>query len=159
MFFASILGHYIGDSHVPLHAVVNYDGQVTGQHGVHSRFESDLFTRMRPTLKIAPTPILPVTRPRELAFATLVDGTRLASQVLEADRQAIGTGDLYDDGYFARFTAAGAGPILEQRINESIASVVGHIVGAWEAAGKPDLSKPRPPRGPQRKRAPRPPTP
>ena len=37
--------------------------------------------------------------------------------------------------------------------------VVGHIVGAWEAAGKPDLSKPRPPRGPQRKRAPRPPTP
>ena len=159
VFFASVLSHYIGDSHVPFHAIVNYDGQVTGQLGIHSRFETELFTRLRPTLTVAPKPALPVTRAREIAFATLIDGARLATQVLEADRQAIGTGDLYDDGYFARFAQGGAGPILEQRINESIASVVAHIVGAWESAGKPDLSKPRPPRGPQRKRAPRPPTP
>lgn len=159
VFFASVLSHYIGDAHVPFHAVVNYDGQVTGQHGIHSRFESELFTRMRPRLTIAPRSLVPVSQPREVAFATLIDGTRLATQVLEADRQAIGAGDLYDDGYFARFAEAGAGPILEQRINESIAAVVAHIVGAWEAAGKPDLSTPRPPRGPQRKRAPRPATP
>ena len=41
-FYAAILAHYVGDAHVPLHAVVNYDGQLTGQHGVHSRFESEL---------------------------------------------------------------------------------------------------------------------
>jgi hypothetical protein len=155
VFFASVLSHYIGDAHVPFHAVVNYDGQVTGQHGIHSRFETELFTRLRPSLTIAPKPTAPVSNPRDVAFATLIDGARLASQVLEADRQAIGTGDLYDDGYFARFAELGAGPILAQRVNESIAAVVAHIVGAWEAAGKPDLSKPRPPRGPQRKRAPR----
>lgn len=156
VFFASVMSHYIGDAHVPFHAVVNYDGQVTGQHGVHSRFESELFSRMRPTLQVAVQPVAPVTTPRDTTFTTLIEGVALATRVLEADRQAIGTGDLYDDGYFMRFADGGAGPILTQRINEAIASVAAHIIGAWEAAGKPDLSTPRPPRGPQRKRAPRP---
>jgi hypothetical protein len=157
VYFASVMSHYIGDSHVPFHAVVNYDGQVTGQWGIHSRFESELFSRLKPTLKVTPAPVAAVTTtPRDVAFAALIEGASLATRVLEADRQAIGTGDLYDDGYFTRFAEAGAGPILEQRINEAIASVAAHIIGAWEAAGKPDLSKPRPPRPPQRKRAPRP---
>ncbi len=155
VFFASVLSHYIGDAHVPFHAVVNYDGQVTGQHGVHSRFESDLFSRLKPSLVIAPKAEPAVTAPRDHAFETLIAGAALATRVLEADRQAIGTGDLYDDGYFRRFAEGGAGPILEQRVNQSIADVAAHIIGAWEAAGRPDLSKPRPPRPPQRKRAPR----
>jgi hypothetical protein len=159
VFFASVMSHYIGDAHVPFHAVVNYDGQVTGQLGIHSRFESELFSRLKPSLTVAPQAIAPVTQPRDVAFATLIEGVQLATRVLEADRQAIGTGDLYDDGYFARFAEGGAGPIVEQRINQAIASVAAHIIGAWEAAGKPDLSEPRAPRGPQRKRASRPPTP
>ena len=158
VFFASVMSHYIGDSYVPFHAVVNYDGQVTGQLGIHSRFESELFSQLKPTLKVAPPSMAPVTDAREAAFASLIEGAALATKVLEADRQAIGTGDLYDAGYFTRFAEGGAGPILEQRVNAAIASVAAHIIGAWEAAGKPDLSKPRPPRGPQRKRAPRPAT-
>jgi hypothetical protein len=156
VFFASIMSHYIGDAHVPFHAIVNYDGQVTGQHGVHSRFETELFSRLRPTLKVAPKPAPPVTDARGAAFATLIESAELSARVLEADRQAIGGGDVYDEGYFARFADGGAGPILEQRVNGAIAMVVAHIVGAWEAAGKPDLSQSRAPRGPQRKRAPRP---
>ena len=155
VFFASVMSHYIGDSYVPFHAVVNYDGQVTGQFGIHSRFESELFSQLRPTLKVAPPSMAPITDAREAAFTTLIEGAALATKVLEADRQAIGTGDLYDAGYFMRFAEGGAGPILEQRVNAAIAAVAAHIIGAWEAAGKPDLSKPRPPRGPQRKRAPR----
>ena len=42
-FFSSILTHYVSDAHVPFHAVVNYDGQLTGQWGIHSRFETELF--------------------------------------------------------------------------------------------------------------------
>ncbi len=156
VFFASVLGHYVGDAHVPFHAIVNYDGQVTGQHGIHSRFESELFSRLRPSLTIAPAPVGGVTDARTAAFTTLIESAALTGRVLEADRQAIGTGQVYDDGYFARFADAGAGPVLEQRVNASIAMVAAYIVGAWEAAGKPDLSKPRPPRAPQRKRAPRP---
>ncbi|MDQ3072408.1 MAG: zinc dependent phospholipase C family protein [Bacteroidota bacterium] len=39
---SSDLGHYIGDAHVPLHTTENYDGQLTGQRGIHSFWESRL---------------------------------------------------------------------------------------------------------------------
>lgn len=152
VFFASVLSHYVGDAHVPFHAIVNYDGQVTGQQGIHSRFETELFARRRAALTVAPPTVPPVTDARAAAFATLLESAELSSAVLSADRHAIGNGDLYDDGYFARFADAGAGPILDQRINQAIARAAAHIIGAWDAAGRPDLSKPRPPRGPQRKR-------
>ncbi|MFN5619782.1 MAG: zinc dependent phospholipase C family protein [Flavobacteriales bacterium] len=34
------LGHYIGDAHVPLHSTSNYNGQKTGQRGIHGFWES-----------------------------------------------------------------------------------------------------------------------
>ncbi|TVP51214.1 MAG: S1/P1 Nuclease [Mongoliibacter sp.] len=34
------LGHYIGDMHVPLHTTKNYNGQLTGQYGIHGFWES-----------------------------------------------------------------------------------------------------------------------
>lgn len=34
------LGHYIGDAHVPLHTTENYNGQLTGQEGIHGLWES-----------------------------------------------------------------------------------------------------------------------
>ena len=34
------LGHYIGDANVPLHTTSNYNGQLTGQHGIHGFWES-----------------------------------------------------------------------------------------------------------------------
>jgi len=155
VFFSAVLSHYVGDAHVPFHAVANYDGQLTGQHGVHSRFESDLFSRLRPTLKLDHPAVAPVTVPRDAAFATVIDSQTHAAALLEADRQAIGTGDLYDEGYFTRFGAAGAARILDERVNRAIATVAAYVIGAWESAGRPDLSRPRPPRPPQRKRAPR----
>jgi len=36
------LGHYIGDSNVPLHTTENYNGQKTGQVGIHGFWESRL---------------------------------------------------------------------------------------------------------------------
>src|SRR5262245_5321704 len=41
-FYSAVLAHYTEDGHVPLHAVLNYDGQLTGQYGIHSRWETDL---------------------------------------------------------------------------------------------------------------------
>jgi hypothetical protein len=40
LFYATDLGHYIGDANVPLHTTVNYDGQLTNQKGLHSLWES-----------------------------------------------------------------------------------------------------------------------
>lgn len=39
---AGDLAHYIGDAHVPLHTTSNYDGQQTGQEGIHGLWESRL---------------------------------------------------------------------------------------------------------------------
>lgn len=36
------IGHYIGDAHVPLHTTENYNGQLTGQDGIHAFWESRL---------------------------------------------------------------------------------------------------------------------
>jgi hypothetical protein len=36
------LGHYVADAHVPLHTTRNYDGQLTGQTGIHAFWESRL---------------------------------------------------------------------------------------------------------------------
>lgn len=147
-FYAAAMSHYIGDAHVPLHAVLNYDGQRTGQQGVHGRWETELFERTRPRLKIAPKPAQPITTPRETIFDVLLASNRLADGVLDADRQAAAGREFYDDGYFAAFEVSQAA-ILEQRLNESITAAASLIAGAWEAAGRPALPPARP-------RAPRP---
>ena len=40
--FAADLGHYVADGHMPLHITKNYNGQLTGSTGIHSRFESTM---------------------------------------------------------------------------------------------------------------------
>jgi hypothetical protein len=35
-------------------------------------------------------------------------------------------------------------PVLERRTSEAVTGVAGVILGAWEQAGRPDLSKPLP---------------
>ncbi len=42
IFLSADLGHYIADAHVPLHTTKNYDGQLTGQNGIHGFWESRL---------------------------------------------------------------------------------------------------------------------
>ena len=32
-----VVGHYIADLHNPLHTIINYNGQFTGNDGVHKK--------------------------------------------------------------------------------------------------------------------------
>jgi hypothetical protein len=146
-FYATIMGHYIGDAHVPLHSVINYDGQVTNQRGVHSRWESELFDRLRGRLTIAPKPIQPIKDPRDFMFDTLLASNQLAEAVLASDRRAAEGRDFYDDAYFDAF-GKDQFAALERRINESITALASMITAAWDAAGRPALppERPRPPR-------------
>ncbi|MEO9968047.1 MAG: zinc dependent phospholipase C family protein [Reichenbachiella sp.] len=38
--YSADIGHYIADSNVPLHTTENYNGQLTGQYGIHGFWES-----------------------------------------------------------------------------------------------------------------------
>jgi hypothetical protein len=149
IFFSAWLAHYVADAHVPFHAVINYDGQLTGQNGVHARFESTTFERFRDRLTIAPKPMAPIGEPRDFAFATLLQSHQLVPPILKADLDAIGSRDVYDDAYYEAFFAANRG-VLERRLSEAIAATAAIISGAWEAAGKPALPANPPPR-PQRR--------
>ena len=40
--YSADIGHYIADAHVPLHTTENYNGQFTGQRGIHGLWESRL---------------------------------------------------------------------------------------------------------------------
>ena len=146
-FFSSVLTHYVSDAHVPFHAVVNYDGQLTGQQGIHSRFETELFERYRLTLRIAPRPATPVGNPRDFIFETLIASFPLAPTVLDADKTAAAGRELYDDQYFTMFFGR-VRPILERRMADSISGSAAMITAAWVEAGRPSipLDQPRTPR-------------
>ena len=123
---------------MPLHSVVNYDGQLTNQHGLHSRWESDLFERHRTALRIAPAAPQPISNPRDFMFDVLLASNQMTAGLLAADQEAATGREFYDDEYFAAF-AAGALPGLERRVNDSITAVAAMITGAWEQAGRPDV--------------------
>lgn len=139
-FLSAVVAHYVSDAHVPFHAVLNYDGQLTNQHGLHSRFESELFERYRKQLKIRPVPTQVTKTPRELAFDTLTVSASLVDPILAADRAAIGSGEVYDSAYYQRFFGP-TRPTLERRVSESIAVTAAVITKAWEDGGRPDLTR------------------
>ncbi len=56
MLFSAVASHYMQDAHQPFHASINYDGQLTGNNGIHARFERDLVERFESRLTIAPAP-------------------------------------------------------------------------------------------------------
>jgi hypothetical protein len=137
-FFSSVIGHYVADAHVPFHSALNYDGQLTGQRGIHSRFESELFERYQSALAIAPPPLRKVPNAREYVFDTLLESFPLVQPVLEADRAAAKGQEFYADDYFTAFFGK-VKPILEKRLADSISGVASIITAAWIDAGRPTL--------------------
>jgi hypothetical protein len=154
-FFSAIIGHYVGDGHVPLHATLNYDGQLTGQQGVHSRFEEDLFVRYGSRLNVQPPPLHAIPNVRDFIFDALLEGYQDVDAVLAADRRAIGTADSYDDRYYDAFFAT-IKPVLEKRLGQAISGVASVIASEWEQAGRPPLPVNPPARPPAQRRRPAP---
>ncbi len=146
--FSAVLSHYVGDSFQPFHACANYDGQLTGQNGIHARFESDLFDRLESHLRVTASPLQTIPSAREFVFAALTDSFKEVDAILAADKAATQGRTAYDDGYFEAM-AASSGPILERRINGAINGVASLVTQAWVDAGRPTLAAdaaPKPPR-------------
>ncbi len=153
MLFSAVAAHYIQDSHQPFHATDNHDGQLTGNRGIHLRFERDLIEKYQSRLRLSPAAPNPVANARDATFEALLSGYRLVPAILQADKEAVAGKDAYDDDYFERFFAK-VQPILEQRLSESITATAGMIMGAWAQAGRPAVSTEEP-RPVQRTRPPR----
>lgn len=136
--FTAVAAHYIQDAYQPLHATNDYDGQFSGQNGVHARFETALFDRFLSRIVIAPAPPKPILAARDGAFDALLSSYQHVAALLAADKAAISGKDAYDDDYFEKFFS-GVKPMLETRVAEAATATAAIIWGAWQQAGKPEL--------------------
>jgi hypothetical protein len=143
--FSASMSHYIQDAHQPFHGTDNYDGQLTGQRGIHARFETNLVERFQARLTLNPPPPKAIANPRDESFRVLLDSYQLVDAILQADTQAVAGKETYDDDYYERLFMA-VKPVLDRRLSEAISATASLIIGAWEAAGRPAvaLEEPRP---------------
>ena len=140
---AATLSHYVGDLHQPLHCTRNFNGQETGQHGVHTRFETDL------PAKYYDRRGLRTSRPRYIAdpLAELVEwgreSTALVPEVLAADLDATRAagGLVGTPAYYEHFWDA-TGGIVSNRLNEAATRIASLYYTAWIDAGRPGIPSP-----------------
>ncbi|HMF98398.1 MAG TPA: zinc dependent phospholipase C family protein [Vicinamibacterales bacterium] len=137
--YSAALSHYMQDANQPFHATINFDGQLTGNNGIHGRFETGLVERFESRLTISPAAPTPILNARDAAFDALLASYQLVDRILQADREAVSGKDTYDDDYFEKLFAR-TRPILERRIADSITATAAVLMGAWEKAGRPTLT-------------------
>ena len=145
---AAVLGHYVGDAHVPLHAVLNHDGQLTGQAGLHSRWETALVERFETQIRndLAPAAARPLSDPVDAMFDALLESYSGADHAFESDRASAGRWDYaetpgddrYDDAYYSRLYDR-EGARLRARLADAARTLGSLWLGAWEDAGRPEL--------------------
>ncbi len=88
MLIAADLGHYIADSHMPLHITKNYNGQNTGQTGVHSRYESNLIEDFQDEIIYDGDSLQYIENLPDFVFNMIYDNYRYVDSVLNADSEA-----------------------------------------------------------------------
>ena len=102
---AADLGHYVGDGHQPLHVTVNYDGQMTGNSGVHARYETSMINTYASKLRVNIVPAVYVPNRFSFVLSYLIASNGMVDSILMADNDAkavsaqIGTGT-YDTVYY-----------------------------------------------------------
>lgn len=149
-------GHYIGDAHVPLHTCSNYNGQKTGQHGIHGFWESripELFADESYDYFVGKPEYIENTTDFfwNAAFASnsMVDSVlsidKMLHQSFPADRQMCpdmrqGVTVLAPCRDFAAAYQDALQNMIERRMRAAIHAVSSAWYTAWVDAGQPDLS-------------------
>ena len=145
-----VVGHYIADLHMPLHTVINYNGQFSGNDGIHKRWEHRLVDEY--VKKIKPVgKIEKVEDPWSFSMKIVKESFKLHHLILEADTKArklltkeqadrLNSYDvlsfekpyldsLYDD----------TGNLLNERMGRAVMRLASLWNYCWEQAGSPKL--------------------
>lgn len=87
---ASDLGHYVGDAHQPLHNTVNYNGQLSGNSGIHSRYESTMINSSHylSSLYITPGSVQYVADRINFIFDYVLHSNSLVDSIMHGDTYA-----------------------------------------------------------------------
>ncbi|MES2132336.1 MAG: zinc dependent phospholipase C family protein [Bacteroidota bacterium] len=154
--YSADLGHYVADAHVPLHTTENYNGQLTGQRGIHGFWESRI-----PELKAEDYDYFVgrasyIDSPIKTAWKIVYDSHLAVDSVLKFEaalNKEFPTDQkyayenrgnvmmkVYSTDYTNRYDMMIKGQV-ERRMRASIITVGSIWYTAWVNAGKPDLEK------------------
>jgi len=157
LFYAADLGHYIGDAHVPLHTSLNYDGQLTGQKGLHSLWESFV-----PELRIDQYQLYNahkatyIKNPSEAIWIDIRIAAALVPELLAIEKEVsvqfkpetkyktmmrYGRETKVYTKEFAEAYANGLGPTVNKQLIASANMIADFWYTAWVNAGKPIITK------------------
>ena len=151
------IGHYIADSHVPLHANKNHNGQFTDQKGIHGFWESrlpELLAEKEWDFFIGKAEF--IKNPADFIWARVIESAAEADTVLKFEKQLSlsfpsdqrfafedRNGQLirqYSSSYSKAYNNKLNG-MVERRMRQSIFAVASFWYTAWINAGQPDLTK------------------
>jgi hypothetical protein len=85
---AADLGHYVADAYQPLHCTVNYNGQLTGNGGIHSRYETTMMGQYLSTLSVHADTVKYVSDVFAFALDIALRTNTLADSIMQADNAA-----------------------------------------------------------------------
>ena len=135
--FAADLGHYVADGHMPLHLTRNYDGQFTGNKGIHSRYESTMINAYSGQIRFEGDSIRKIDEVNQYIFDYIYHNYIYVDSVIRADDYASNlAGDISSNAYTNNLWEKTHSFTIPLFRNAS-RSLTELIYTAWMEAGKP----------------------
>ncbi|MGA0555124.1 zinc dependent phospholipase C family protein [Larkinella sp. VNQ87] len=149
------LGHYIADANVPLHTTRNYNGQLTGQQGIHGFWESRLPELFSNDYDFFTGPAQYISSPQKRAWRAVFNAHAALDSVLRLERELTAqVGDVRKYGFeerngqttkvytetFSRKYHEQLRGQIERQMRASVQMVGDFWYTAWVDAGQPDLT-------------------
>lgn len=150
------IGHYIGDAHVPLHTTENYNGQLTGQKGIHGFWESRIPELFYNDYNFFIGKAQYVKNVNEYSWAVVMESHFAVDSVLSFEKKLSNSFDtdkkyayetrgrvlmqVYSAEYSKAYSVA-LNNMVERKMRKAIISVGSIWYTAWVNAGQPNLNK------------------
>ncbi|MBA4251971.1 MAG: hypothetical protein C0425_11715 [Chlorobiaceae bacterium] len=137
------LGHYVADCYNPMHTVLNYDGQLTNQKGLHSRYESRMLRRNLEELerRIKVTPAVKIDNVLDYTFDFITASNSYNYILFNADLHALKySNNEYNDEYY-RLLWFKTKYLTANLFGDAATSFASLFYSAWTDAGKPEFEK------------------
>jgi len=135
---AAQLAYYVAEAHDPFNTTTNFDGHISGQTGIDSRFDTSLVDRYSQFFYVHPNEAVYVQDPTDHAFEMCLNAHSWIENILLADRRSRAGLSDYTDEYYDRFYSQ-AGAVLVRQISDASTDVASYWMTAWVNAGKPQL--------------------
>ncbi|MFC2113796.1 T9SS type A sorting domain-containing protein [Bacteroidota bacterium] len=139
LLFASDLGHYVADGHMPLHITRNYNGQYTGNNGIHSRYESSMISDFISEIEYTGETIEQQYDILDYIFRYLYTNYKLTDSILIVDDFATSVaGNTSSSAYYTELWK-GSEAFTIQLFKSASHALAELIYSAWLEAGSPSI--------------------